>query len=49
MRDVIAGVTKYGVPFVLAVAGLVYNILFLILGFIWGATAVVYDLEKERE
>jgi len=49
MSEVAANVAKYGVPFVLVVAGLVYNILFLILGFIWAATAVVYDLEKERD
>ena len=49
MKDIAISVIKYGVPFVLVTAGLVYNILFLILGFIWGATAVVYDLEKERE
>lgn len=44
MKEVIASVGKYGVSAALITAGFIYNIIFLILGIVWGSTALIYDL-----
>lgn len=44
MKEVAASIGKYGIPSVLITAGFIYNIIFLILGIVWGCTAIVYDL-----